>query len=456
MQQKNYITGNALPQDIPSDSFLNKSKIAYSQKEYHTPSKTDVLDDFLTVERSKAFNTLIKSFSPRQYNRLCSCGHYFFSFSTISPNTSPSLIRSGCHSDLCVRCKKHDSRKQNRVVNNIGLSLIDYCVWIKVIITIPIEYRDSHFTNYDAIDTFINKSWDILKKEYDIWHGLDRLDKGAGIFTMHWMGDIESHYNPHLEVMIPAIRYGLPFEPKQDKDQFKLRKHRLRRKIAKVLSAITGENIGIERTNARILFKRDRKSKVHAIKYQVRSTIKLDKLMELSDSAKTFLIDGRWNKKSIRYKGKLGNSTETKLWYERLNLDYHNRNGKKEDNTWLDSEGNPYKYDGKMTKALSLQNEGLKLQKLSHNLYCFKDQEIISNKSSEMIFNALKVNHKIAKSACTYLKKSLDHEFKIDWSPQVIEFAKEVKFYQLLDPELATGKSKREWKNFQITPVMKT
>ena len=66
------------------------------------------------------------------------------------------------------------------------------------------------------------------------------------------------------------------------------------------------------------------------------------------------------------------------------------------------------------------------------------------------------MNHKIAKSACTYLKKSLDQEFKIDWSPQIIEFAKEVKFYQLLDPELATGKSKKAWNDFKITPVMRS
>lgn len=439
----------ALPPDSPAWPISNRSTITPNIP--NSPVKGKSKKEIEKEIANRRLNELVKSISPRHYKRLCDCGLYMFPFQ--AQESSPHVfIRSGCHSDLCFICKKHDVRKQKRVIDYIGESIINCAVWIKIIITIPIEYRNKYFTDYDAIDTFINKSWDIIKTEYGIWHGLERYDRGGGILSMHWMGDKTTNYNPHLEVLIPAIKNGLPFEPKQNKDEFKQRKHRIRKRISKTLSSITGENVGIERTNARILFKRDTASKIHAIKYQVRNTINIDKVVELPKTVQKFLIDGRWGKKSVRYKGKLW-GTEIKNWYSYLGLDYKNRNGGDNKNKWKDLEGNEYKYTGEKFTCSRFKSLGIKLLRLTSTSYCFKDQSIISKKASEILLNALKSSHKVAKGAIGYLKKSIGDDTKIDWDDSVIKFAKEMKFFHLIDPELASGKSKRRWGEIEITEV---
>ena len=45
-----------------------------------------------------------------------------------------------------------------------------------------------------------------------MWNDLDRFDRSGAVMSHHWFGDEEPGYNYHVDMMIPAIRYGKPIK----------------------------------------------------------------------------------------------------------------------------------------------------------------------------------------------------------------------------------------------------
>lgn len=407
---------------------------------YNVKSLDEILDGVCPIE----YKTMIRDYSSRMFKRIDNCGCMLFEFKASECNSS-TYISSQCHSDLCFECIRNDRRTYNRVINHIGHDLLSNYHWIKLIITIPKDYRH-HFLDYDVIDKFTNGTWDLLSNILDL-KAHDRFDRGGAVFKWHWFGNKNNDFNPHLEVMIPCIRNGLQFSSKIPQKDLK----RIKRGIARRLSNISGEKVPISRMNVKNKPKTTIKQVLHGFRYQLRSTINFKALMEAPDAVKQFMVDGRHGKKQVRYKGKLW-STEIKGWYKHLGFDYETRNKTKKQ-TWVDDHNVPYEFVNRhntYTLSNELKQYGSNLRPLSRVSFCINNPSVVNQKVNEIVKSGLESNNnKLVGETIWRLKNYNSDGFKMSWSNEVIELAINRKNYMIENEAVTTPLCKQRITHFK-------
>ena len=404
---------------------------------YNVKSLEEILDGVDPIE----YKTMIRDYSPRMFKRIDKCGHMVFEFKASACNGS-TYISSQCHSDLCYECVRNDRRTYHRVINYIGNDLLENVNWLKLVITIPKDIR-RHFLSYDTIDKFTNGIWDLLSNVLDL-NADERYDRGGAVFKWHWFGTRNDDFNPHLEVMVPCIRYGQPFEANIPQDKLV----KIKRGIARRLSNITEESIPLSRMNIKVKPKTKLGQILHAFKYMLRSTINFKGLMNAPKAVKQFMVDGRHGKKQVRYKGKLW-STELKDWYKYLGLNYETRNKYKKPE-WVDDNDVPYKFvnsHNKLTLNNELKQYGTELRSISRVSYCTNHPKVVNQKINEIVKSGLESNNnKVVSETIFRLKNFNPDGHLMSWTREVIILSLSRKNYMIENEGITTDICKQQIK----------
>lgn len=366
--------------------------------------------------------SIMMNLSPKHHKRLLNCGSLYLEFQ--SKNKNSIFLQTSCHSEFCPQCADNDKRKGIRVVKVIGSALIKYCSWYHVVTTIPERFQLTHFRNTDNIDKFLTDSYEIIIEELGLWNDLGRFDRSGAILAPHYYGDKESRYNFHVDMMIPAIRFGKPIEnPVMEKPIFEEFRSKVRKRMAMRLSNIVNEKLDAQEMNFHLKVKTDPSQVSNDIKYMVRNTIKSGKDKTLfqyfhkgSDETKDFLANGRENKMSVRYKGKMAGG-ELKELYKYIGLDYKNRN-ESYISEWVDSDGNKIEFVGLRTRT---DLEGVELKKIGNGSYTYNDQKSIDAKFSDQLFRIADIaNEKFLKKRIEEWEVLLEG-MKVNWSMSTIQ-----------------------------------
>ena len=404
---------------------------------YNVKSLEEILDGVDPIEYKK----MIRDYSSRMFKRISNCGSIVNEFKASKGNKA-TYVSSQCHSDLCFECVRNDRRTYNRVINEIGHDLMSNFLWIKLIITINKEYRH-HFLDYKVTNKFLDGMWDLVSNVLDL-NGEESMDRGGAVLKWHWFGKLKMNFNPHLEMMIPCIRYGLPFSNIISQKDLK----RIKRGMARRLSNITGELVPPSRMNVKNKPKSTLGEVLHGFRYQLRSTINFKALMKAPKAVKQFIVDGRHGRKQVRYKSKLW-STELEKWYSYLGFDYDKRTKhiKKE---WVDDKGVPYKFV-KMHNAYTLKNElrqyGTGLRSISRVSFCIDHPKIVTQKINEVVKSGLESNnYKLVLETMARLKNFNPDGFKMSWTDEVIALALNRKNYMIENEGITTDISKQRIK----------
>ena len=430
-------------QDVVARRISNHTCVP--KKDDTNPYNVKSLDEILGGVSPVAYKKMILDYSDRMFKRIDNCGHMLFEFKASESNDS-TYISSQCHSDLCYQCVQNDKRTYHRVINYIGNDLLENVNWLKLVITIPKDIR-RHFLSYDTIDKFTNGIWDLLSNVLDL-NADERYDRGGAVFKWHWFGTRNDDFNPHLEVMVPCIRYGQPFEANIPQDKLV----KIKRGIARRLSNITEESIPLSRMNIKVKPKTKLGQILHAFKYMLRSTINFKGLMNAPKAVKQFMVDGRHGKKQVRYKGKLW-STELKGWYKYLGFDYETRNKHKK-KEWVDDNDTPYKFVDRHNKwklNQEFKQYGKELRDLSRISYCINNPEVVNQKVNEIVKSGLESNNnKLVVETICRLKDFNPDGLKISWTNEVIILALSKKNYMIENEDITTDICKKRITHFKL------
>ena len=404
---------------------------------YNVKSVEEILDGVDPIEYKK----MIRDYSSRMFKRISNCANMIGEFKASEDNKS-TYIASQCHSDLCYECVRNDRRTYNRVINEIGFDLMSNFQWIKLIITINHEYR-YHFLDYEVINKFTNGMWDLVSNVLDL-DAEESIDRGGAVLKWHWFGKKKMSFNPHLEMMIPCIRYGLPFSNILSQKEFK----RIKKGVARRLTNITGKLVPSSRMNVRNEPKSTLGEVLHGFWYQLRPTINFKALMKAPKAVKQFIVDGRHGRKQVRYKSKLW-STELEKWYSYLGFDYDKRT-KHIKKGWVDDKGVPYKFI-KMHNVYTLKNElrqyGTGLRSISRVSFCIDHPKIVTQKINEVVKLGLESNnYKLVLETMARLKNFNPDGFKMSWTDEVIALSLHRKNYIIENESLTTDICKQRIK----------
>ena len=404
---------------------------------YNVKSLEEILDGLDPIEYKK----MIRDQSPRMFKRISNCGSIVNEFKASKGNNA-TYVSSQCHSDLCFECVRNDRRTYNRVVNHIGHDLLSNFPWIKLIITVNKEYRH-HFTDYEVTNKFLDGMWDLVSNVLDL-NGEESMDRGGAVLKWHWFGKLKMNFNPHLEMMIPCIRYGLSFSNIIPQKDLK----RIKRGMARRLSNITGELVPPSRMNVKNKPKSTLGEVLHGFRYQLRSTINFKALMKASKAVKQFIVDGRHGRKQVRYKGNTW-STQLKKWYPHLGFDYDTRT-KTIKPEWVDDKGVPYKFI-KMHNVYTLKQElkqyGTELRSISRVSFCVNHPKIVNQKINEVVKSGLESNnYKLVLETMARLKNFNPDGFKMSWTDKVIALSLHRKNYIIENESLTTDICKQRIK----------
>ena len=396
---------------------------------YNVKSLEEILDGLDPIEYKK----MIRDQSPRMFKRISNCGSIVSEFKASEGNKS-TYVCSQCHSDICFECIRNDRRTYKRVINEIGFDLMSNFTWIKLIITINKEYRH-HFTDYEVINKFTNGMWDLVSNVLDL-DAEESMDRGGAVLKWHWFGKLKMSFNPHLEMMIPCIRYGLPFSNIIPQKDLK----RIKKGVARRLTNITGKLVSPSRMNVRNQPKSTLGEVLHGFWYQLRPTINFKALMKASDAVKKFIVDGSHGRKQVRYKGKLW-STELKKWYSYLGFDYSTRNKNKKQE-WVDDQGVPYEFvktHNVYTLKQELKQYGTELRSISRVSFCVNHPKIVNQKINEVVKSGLESNnYKLVLETMARLKNFNPDGFKMSWTNKVIMLALNRKNYIIENEGITT------------------
>ena len=205
----------------------------------------DKVESFCSIKHRKEMMKLSPYF---QHDRLLKCGRLYLEFRS-SKKRSPYYIQTRCHSQFCPKCVDKDRRKGTRTLKTIGEALLKFAPWYHIVMTIPAKYRSHYLTN-ELTDKFRNDCYEIIIEELGLWNNLDRFDRSGAVLCHHWFGDDEEGYNYHVDMMIPAIRYGKPIEdPILDKGAWKKHFDKVRKRMAMRMSNDVGEKVSYKDMN---------------------------------------------------------------------------------------------------------------------------------------------------------------------------------------------------------------
>lgn len=400
------------------------------------PQDPDTKVEHINLMRHRS---IMMGLSPKHHKRLTGCGSLYLEFK--SEKKASYYLQTNCHSDFCPVCAKTDLRKGMRVVKVIGSELIKYCAWYHVVTTIPERFQLTHFLDMDNIDKFLTDSYEIIIEELGLWNDLERFDRSGAILAPHYYGDRESRYNFHVDMMIPAIRYGKPIDnPVMKKPEFEKFRSKVRRRMAMRLSNIVNEKLDAQEMNFHLKVKTDPTQVAHDIKYMVRNTVKSGKddnlfqyFHEGSDETKDFLANGRENKMSVRYKGKMAGG-ELKGLYKYIGLDYEKRN-ESYVGEWIDCDGKKIEFVSLRTKN---DLQGVELKKIGNGSYTYNDQKSIDEKFSDKLFRIVDIaNEKFLKKQLKEWEELLEG-MKVNWSISTIRKCLEKNILVIENTEITT------------------
>ncbi|MAG86201.1 MAG: hypothetical protein CMB97_02185 [Flavobacteriaceae bacterium] len=401
----------------------------------------------------------MKKLSPDfQHPRLLKCGSLYLEFRS-SEKRSPYYIKTCCHSQFCPNCVDRDKRKGTRTLKTIGEALIKFAPWYHIVMTIPQKYRSHYITN-ERTDKFRNDCYEIIIEELGLWNDLDRFDRSGAVISNHWFGDEEPGYNYHVDMMIPAIRYGKPIEnPIFDKEDGTWDKHfdKVRKRMAMRMSNDVGSKVSYKDMNFFQSVKNHTKQKTNDVSYMTRNTIKngskdadgITNLYEYfhdeSDQVKDYLCNGRKGKKEVIYKGKLGGG-ELEKWYSYLGLEYDERNeGRIKE--WLDENGDEMEFIGMITSS---DLKGTELTKVGTNSYTLNNQKAIDEKFNDQLYHLASIpNAKLLKRTISNWKFLLQG-MKINWSKNVIHKCINNNINIIENPDITTDESIKRVKKERV------